>query len=60
MKTTVTIFAKNRGQGETRRNKINLEDLKQAYKMIISQDDNLLNTIEQENKTKNPPKGEIK
>nr|WP_051001703.1 ATP-binding protein [Italian clover phyllody phytoplasma] len=35
LKTTVTIFAKNRGQGETRRNEINLEDLKQAYKMII-------------------------
>lgn len=52
LKTTITIFAKNRGQGETRRNEINQEDLKQAYKMIISQDDNLLNTIEQEIKEK--------
>ncbi len=52
LKTTVTIFAKNRGQGETRRNQINQEDLKQAYKMIISQDDTILNTIEQEIKPK--------
>ncbi|XXP77612.1 MAG: AAA family ATPase [Lettuce witches'-broom phytoplasma] len=52
LKTTVTIFAKNRGQDETRRNEINQEDLKQAYKMIISQDDTILNTIEQEIKTK--------
>ncbi|MGE9276568.1 MAG: AAA family ATPase [Candidatus Phytoplasma pruni] len=60
LKTTVTIFAKNRGQGESRKNAINKEDLKEAYKMIISQDETILNTIEQENKTKNPPKGEIK
>ncbi|MBP5836230.1 AAA family ATPase [Candidatus Phytoplasma meliae] len=52
LKTTVTIFAKNRGQGETRRNEINPEDLKQAYKMIISQDDTILNNIEQQNKEK--------
>ncbi|XXP77165.1 MAG: AAA family ATPase [Lettuce witches'-broom phytoplasma] len=52
LKTTVTIFAKNRGKGETRRNEINQEDLKQAYKMIISQDDTVLNTIEQQNKEK--------
>ncbi|ABC65330.1 ATP-dependent Zn protease [Aster yellows witches'-broom phytoplasma AYWB] len=52
LKTTVATFAKNRGQGETRRNEINQEDLKQAYKMIISQDDTILNTIEQEIKVK--------
>uniref|UniRef100_UPI0003668ECB ATP-binding protein n=1 Tax=Poinsettia branch-inducing phytoplasma TaxID=138647 RepID=UPI0003668ECB len=52
LKTTVTIFAKNRGTGETRRKEINQEDLKQAYKMIISQDDAILNTIEQEIKEK--------
>uniref|UniRef100_UPI0003781EB5 ATP-binding protein n=1 Tax=Poinsettia branch-inducing phytoplasma TaxID=138647 RepID=UPI0003781EB5 len=52
LKTTVTIFAKNRGQGETKRNEINKEDLKQAYKMIISQDNTLLNIIEQEIKAK--------
>ncbi|MEC4558644.1 MAG: AAA family ATPase ['Conium maculatum' witches'-broom phytoplasma] len=52
LKTTVTIFAKNRGKGETRRNEINQEDLKQAYKMIMSQDDTVLNTIEQQNKEK--------
>ncbi|QKX95083.1 MAG: ATP-dependent Zn protease [Rapeseed phyllody phytoplasma] len=52
LKTTVATFAKNRGQGETRRNEINQEDLKQAYKMIISQDDTILNTIEQKNKEK--------
>ncbi|XXP77236.1 MAG: AAA family ATPase [Lettuce witches'-broom phytoplasma] len=52
LKTTVTIFAKNRAQGETRRNEINPEDLKQTYKMIISQDDTILNTIEQQNKEK--------
>ncbi len=52
LKTTVTIFAKNRGIGETRRNEISQEDLKQAYKMIISPDDAVLNNIEQQNKEK--------
>uniref|UniRef100_UPI000366EEED AAA family ATPase n=1 Tax=Italian clover phyllody phytoplasma TaxID=1196420 RepID=UPI000366EEED len=52
LKTTVATFAKNRGQAQTRRNQINQEDLKQAYKMIISQDDTILNTIEQEIKAK--------
>ncbi|QTX02603.1 ATP-dependent Zn protease [Candidatus Phytoplasma luffae] len=50
LKTTVTIFAKNRGQGETRRNEINKEDLKQAYKMIISPNINILDQIEKNQK----------
>ncbi|WP_017193742.1 ATP-binding protein, partial [Vaccinium witches'-broom phytoplasma] len=50
LKTTVTIFAKNRGQGETRRNEINLEDLKQAYKMIISPNTETLEQIENQKK----------
>ncbi|TVY12272.1 AAA family ATPase [Candidatus Phytoplasma pini] len=48
LKTTITIFAQNRGQGETKRNDINKEDLKKAYKMTISQDDNILEKIENE------------
>lgn len=60
LKQAVIIFAKNRGQDENKRNEINQEDLKQAYKMIISQDDTILNTIEQEIKEKNLLKGEIK
>ncbi|KND62668.1 AAA+ ATPase [Candidatus Phytoplasma phoenicium] len=36
LKTTVTIFAKNRGTDKNKRKEINVEDLKQAYRMIIS------------------------
>ncbi|MDO8057594.1 AAA family ATPase [Candidatus Phytoplasma gossypii] len=48
LKATVTIFAQNRGQGENRRKEINVEDLKQAYQMIISPDLSLLEQIEKE------------
>ncbi|MFB0638526.1 MAG: ATP-dependent Zn protease [Candidatus Phytoplasma solani] len=50
LKATVNNFAKNRGQGETKRNAINIEDLKQAYKMIISQDTEILEKIENQKK----------
>ncbi len=46
LKTTVSIFAKNRGKGENKRNEINKEDLKQAYQLIISPDTTLLDQIE--------------
>ncbi len=46
LKTSVNIFARNRGQGETRRNEINKADLKQAYKMIFFQDTSILDEIE--------------
>ncbi|WP_200858687.1 ATP-binding protein [Candidatus Phytoplasma australiense] len=45
-KTTVSIFAKNRGKGENKRSEINKEDLKQAYQLIISPDTSLLDQIE--------------
>ncbi|WP_349402049.1 AAA family ATPase [Candidatus Phytoplasma solani] len=50
LKTTVTIFAKNRGQGETRRNEINQDDLKQAYQIIISPNTEILEKIENQKK----------
>ncbi|WP_268850193.1 AAA family ATPase [Candidatus Phytoplasma rubi] len=50
LKTTVTIFAKNRGQGETRRNEIKQEDLRKAYQMIISQNTEILEKIENQKK----------
>ncbi|WP_041784430.1 AAA family ATPase [Candidatus Phytoplasma australiense] len=46
LKTTVSIFAKNRGKGENKRSEINKEDLKQAYQLIISPDTSLLDQIE--------------
>lgn len=50
LKTTVTIFAKNRGTDENKRNQINKEDLKQAYQMIISQNTKILDQIENQKK----------
>ncbi|GFZ75548.1 hypothetical protein HPP_5060 [Hydrangea phyllody phytoplasma] len=52
LKTTVSIFAKNRGKGENKRNEINKEDLKQAYQLIISPDTTLLDQIENQLKPK--------
>ncbi|MGI3136345.1 MAG: AAA family ATPase [Candidatus Phytoplasma vitis] len=46
LKSTANIFAKNRGTGKDRRKEINKEDLKQAYKMIISPDTSMLDVIE--------------
>ncbi|WP_373402760.1 AAA family ATPase [Candidatus Phytoplasma solani] len=50
LKATVNNFAKNRGQGETRRNEINKEDLRKAYQMIISQNTEILEKIENQKK----------
>ncbi|MDC9032166.1 AAA family ATPase [Columbia Basin potato purple top phytoplasma] len=50
LKTTVTIFAQNRGTDENKRNEINSEDLKQAYQMIISQNIEILEQIENQKK----------
>ncbi|AYJ01293.1 ATP-dependent Zn protease [Candidatus Phytoplasma ziziphi] len=54
LKTTVIVFAQNRGTGENKRNEINQEDLKQAYQMIVSQNIETLDQIE------NQKKGETK
>ncbi|AGL90622.1 AAA family ATPase [Candidatus Phytoplasma australiense] len=52
LKTTVSVFAENRGKGENKRNEINKEDLKQAYQLIISPDTTLLDQIENQLKPK--------
>ncbi|MDV3166558.1 MAG: ATP-binding protein ['Waltheria sp.' little leaf phytoplasma] len=46
LKTTVSIFAQNRGTGENQRNEINKDDLKQAYQIVISPELTLLEQIE--------------
>ncbi|WP_284928646.1 AAA family ATPase [Candidatus Phytoplasma sp. AldY-WA1] len=48
LKTAVSVFARNRGTGEDKRKVINKDDLKQAYKMIISPNIDVLNQIEKE------------
>ncbi|CAM12167.1 hypothetical protein fragment [Candidatus Phytoplasma australiense] len=56
LKTIVSVFARTRSEGNTRRALINKEDLKKAYKMIISQDIqdvNVLNEIENSNEKNN-------
>ncbi|WAN63499.1 ATP-dependent Zn protease [Candidatus Phytoplasma rubi] len=50
LKTTVNVFAHNRGTDENKRNEINKEDLKQAYQMIISQKTEILDQIENQKK----------
>ncbi|GLH60557.1 ATP-binding protein [Paulownia witches'-broom phytoplasma] len=52
LKTTVSIFAENRGKDENKRSEINKEDLKQAYQLIISPDTTLLDQIENQLKPK--------
>jgi cell division protease FtsH len=46
LKTTVSVFARNRGTGNNKRTVIQKEDLQQAYKMIISPNIDVLNQIE--------------
>ncbi|WP_284928797.1 AAA family ATPase, partial [Candidatus Phytoplasma sp. AldY-WA1] len=48
LKTTVSVFARNRGTDENKRTVIQKEDLQQAYKMIISPNIDVLNQIEKE------------
>jgi len=48
LKTTVSVFARNRGTDENKRKVINVDDLKQAYKMIISPNIDVLNQIEKD------------
>jgi cell division protease FtsH len=48
LKTTVSVFARNRGTDENKRKIINKDDLQQAYKMIISTNIDVLNQIEKE------------
>ncbi|WP_284928343.1 AAA family ATPase [Candidatus Phytoplasma sp. AldY-WA1] len=48
LKTTVSVFARNRGTGENKKTAIQVDDLKQAYKMIISPNIDVLNQIEKE------------
>ncbi|WP_284928431.1 AAA family ATPase [Candidatus Phytoplasma sp. AldY-WA1] len=48
LKTTVSVFARNRGTGEDKRKAIQKEDLQQAYKMIISPNIDILNQIEKD------------
>jgi cell division protease FtsH len=48
LKTTVSVFARNRGTDENKRKAINKDDLQQAYKMIISTNIDVLNQIEKE------------
>ncbi|WP_425323430.1 AAA family ATPase [Candidatus Phytoplasma asteris] len=50
LKTTVNIFARNRGTDENKRNEINSEDLKQTYQMIISQNTEVLDQIKNQKK----------
>lgn len=51
LKTTVSVFARNRGTGENKKTAIQVDDLKQAYKMIISPNIDVLNQIEKEKLT---------
>ncbi|MDV3198511.1 MAG: ATP-binding protein [Vigna little leaf phytoplasma] len=48
LKTTASLFARQRGTGEQRRKEINKADLKQAYQLIISADIKVLEEIEKE------------
>ncbi|PQP79803.1 ATP-dependent Zn protease [Candidatus Phytoplasma phoenicium] len=50
LKTTITIFAKNRVTNNKRRETINSEDLKQAYQMIVSQNTEILDQIQNSKK----------
>jgi len=52
LKTAVSVFARNRGTGENKRQFINKDDLQQAYKMIISSNIDILNQIETELSTR--------
>ncbi|TVY12243.1 hypothetical protein MDPP_00251 [Candidatus Phytoplasma pini] len=59
LRSTVLIFAQNRGKVEPIRDAINIEDLKEAYKMNISPDISILDKIEKKIKPKrNEPKQE--
>ncbi|GLH60960.1 ATP-binding protein [Paulownia witches'-broom phytoplasma] len=55
LKTTVSIFARNRGTKENKRESVNKDDLKQAYQMIVPQNSDILDQIEENITNLNKP-----